>query len=228
MGRDREHLTELEVQRLIKAARGNRHGHRDATMILIGFRHGLRVSELCGLQWASIEFETGTIHVRRAKGGGRRRIRSSAMNCGRSGSSSASHPRPSSSPRSGAAHSLLRALPSCSAVRATKPRLASRSIRTCSRMPAATRWPIKASIPEPCRAISAIAPSIRPHAMRRWPRVGSKTSGGGRRAAGATPLPVRAIGRRTASEASDGTSRFWQRCVHQYGEIALTLTALKL
>ena len=60
MGRDREHLTELEVERLIKAAKGNRHGHRDATMILIGFRHGLRVSELCDLQWSSIELETGT------------------------------------------------------------------------------------------------------------------------------------------------------------------------
>ena len=69
MGRDREHLTELEVDRLIKAAKGHRHGHRDATMILIGFRHGLRVSELCDLQWSSIEFETGTMHVRRAKGG---------------------------------------------------------------------------------------------------------------------------------------------------------------
>ena len=69
MGRDREHLTELEVERLIKAAKGNRWGQRDATMILIGFRHGLRVSELCGLQWSSIEFETGTLHVRRAKGG---------------------------------------------------------------------------------------------------------------------------------------------------------------
>jgi integrase len=50
MGRDREHLTEREVESLIKAAKGNRYGHRDATMILIGFRHGLRVSELCGLQ----------------------------------------------------------------------------------------------------------------------------------------------------------------------------------
>ena len=38
-------------------------------MILVGFRHGLRVSELCGLQWSSIEFKTGTLHVRRAKGG---------------------------------------------------------------------------------------------------------------------------------------------------------------
>ena len=36
----------------------------DATMILIGFRHGLRVSELCDLQWSSIAFETGTMHVR--------------------------------------------------------------------------------------------------------------------------------------------------------------------
>jgi integrase len=69
MGRDREHLTEREVESLITAAKGNRHGHRDATMILIGLRHGLRVSELCSLQWSSIEFETGTVYVRRAKGG---------------------------------------------------------------------------------------------------------------------------------------------------------------
>jgi integrase len=69
IARDREHLTEREVEGLIKAAKGNRHGHRDATMILIGFRHGLRVSELCSLQWSSIEFETGTVYVRRAKGG---------------------------------------------------------------------------------------------------------------------------------------------------------------
>ena len=67
--RPREHLTELEVEKLIKAARDNRHGVRDATMILIAFRHGLRVSELCGLQWSDVEFETATLHVRRAKGG---------------------------------------------------------------------------------------------------------------------------------------------------------------
>ena len=38
-------------------------------MLLIGFRHGLRVSELCDLQWTQVEFETATLHVRRAKGG---------------------------------------------------------------------------------------------------------------------------------------------------------------
>jgi integrase len=67
--RPREHLTEREVEKLIEAARRNRWGSRDSTMILIAFRHGLRVSELCSLQWSDIEFETGTLHLRRAKGG---------------------------------------------------------------------------------------------------------------------------------------------------------------
>jgi integrase len=67
--RPREHLTEREIGKLIEAARRNRWGSRDSTMILIAFRHGLRASELCGLQWSDIEFETGTLHLRRAKGG---------------------------------------------------------------------------------------------------------------------------------------------------------------
>jgi hypothetical protein len=45
--RTREHLTEKEVERLIKAANDNRNGHRDATMLLMAFRHGLRASEVC-------------------------------------------------------------------------------------------------------------------------------------------------------------------------------------
>ncbi|MFL6819526.1 MAG: tyrosine-type recombinase/integrase [Bradyrhizobium sp.] len=44
--RPREHLTEREVEMLIKTAKSNRHGARDAAMILICFRHGLRASEL--------------------------------------------------------------------------------------------------------------------------------------------------------------------------------------
>jgi site-specific recombinase XerD len=47
--RTREYLTEREVEQLMVAARQNRHGHRDATMILIAFRHGLRASELVDL-----------------------------------------------------------------------------------------------------------------------------------------------------------------------------------
>ena len=67
--RPREHLTEREVEALIAAAKTNRWGQRDATMILMAFRHGLRASELCSLQWSDVEFETGNLHLRRAKGG---------------------------------------------------------------------------------------------------------------------------------------------------------------
>src|SRR5262245_25081435 len=69
VGRQREYLTEKEVDRLIEAARGNRWGHRDATAILIAYRHGLRASELVALRWSDLELQTGRLHVRRAKGG---------------------------------------------------------------------------------------------------------------------------------------------------------------
>jgi hypothetical protein len=43
----------------------SRYGHRDATMILLGYRHGLRASELCDFEWSQIELATGRLHVRR-------------------------------------------------------------------------------------------------------------------------------------------------------------------
>ena len=68
--RPREYLTEKEIERLQDAARKrSRYGHRDATMILIAYRHGLRASELCGLRWDQIDLNSGRLHVRRAKGG---------------------------------------------------------------------------------------------------------------------------------------------------------------
>ena len=67
--RTREHLTPAEVETLIKTMKGNRNGHRDATMILIAYRHGLRVSELCDLQWNQIDFQSAAIHIRRVKRG---------------------------------------------------------------------------------------------------------------------------------------------------------------
>ena len=69
--RPREYLTPKEVERLIAAARKGRrrYGQRDATMILVAFRHGLRVSELCALTWDQIDFSHGLIHVRRMKNG---------------------------------------------------------------------------------------------------------------------------------------------------------------
>ena len=67
--RSREHLTEAEIERLIDAAKSNRHGHRDAAMLLAAFRHGLRAAELVDLRWDQVDFRTATLHVRRAKKG---------------------------------------------------------------------------------------------------------------------------------------------------------------
>jgi type 1 fimbriae regulatory protein FimB/type 1 fimbriae regulatory protein FimE len=67
--RSREYLTEAEVERLIKAAGDNRNGHRDATMVLVAYRHGLRVAEVVGLRWDSVDFNHGRLHVNRAKNG---------------------------------------------------------------------------------------------------------------------------------------------------------------
>ena len=68
--RTREYLTTAEIERLMAAARkSSRYGHRDATMILIGYRHGLRASELCDLQWSQVELIAGRLYVRRAKSG---------------------------------------------------------------------------------------------------------------------------------------------------------------
>ena len=54
--RKREYLTPAEIEKLIEAAKGNRYGHRDATMILVAFRHGLRASEIIELEWSDIDF----------------------------------------------------------------------------------------------------------------------------------------------------------------------------
>jgi type 1 fimbriae regulatory protein FimE len=68
--RSREYLTQTEVDRLRKAARSSgRHGHRDDTLILILFRHGLRVSEAIALRWDQVDLQQGLLHVQRLKNG---------------------------------------------------------------------------------------------------------------------------------------------------------------
>ena len=68
--RAREHLTAQEVDRLMTGAgRIGRHGHRDSTLILIGYRHGLRVSELASLRWDQVDLGQGLLHVSRLKNG---------------------------------------------------------------------------------------------------------------------------------------------------------------
>jgi len=68
--RSREHLTPDEVEQLINAAKSvGRHRHRDATLILMAFRHGLRVSELVALRWDMVDLKQGLLHVNRLKNG---------------------------------------------------------------------------------------------------------------------------------------------------------------
>ena len=67
--RTREYLTEAEVERLLSATEVNRWSHRDRTMILVAYRHGLRASELTDLRWDQVDFGMATLHVRRVKQG---------------------------------------------------------------------------------------------------------------------------------------------------------------
>src|SRR5690349_13540015 len=67
--RKREHLTPAEVGNLIEAAKSSRYGLRDATMILVAYRHGFRASEVCDLEWASIDFTRAEMHINRKKSG---------------------------------------------------------------------------------------------------------------------------------------------------------------
>ncbi|WP_017325232.1 tyrosine-type recombinase/integrase [Synechococcus sp. PCC 7336] len=68
--RPREYLTPREVDELMAVAKQRgRHGHRDATMILIAYRHGLRVSELCALRWEQVDLDAGLLQVYRLKRG---------------------------------------------------------------------------------------------------------------------------------------------------------------
>lgn len=68
--RSREYLTEDEVDQLMDAAsRVGRHGHRDATLILLSYRHGLRVTELVSLRWEQLDLKQGLMHVNRLKHG---------------------------------------------------------------------------------------------------------------------------------------------------------------
>jgi integrase len=68
--RPREYLTPAEVEALMTTARKRgRYGHRNATMILVAYCHGLRVGELVRLVWDQVDFPQGLLHVTRLKRG---------------------------------------------------------------------------------------------------------------------------------------------------------------
>ena len=69
MMNDRKHLVLTEISRLIAATRGSRNEARDRCLLLLMFRHGLRVSEACGLKMSQVDIESRVLHVARLKKG---------------------------------------------------------------------------------------------------------------------------------------------------------------
>lgn len=68
--RQREYLTDSEIERLRKAASSSgRQGLRDDALILLMFRHALRVGEVVALRWEQVDLKKGLLHVRRLKHG---------------------------------------------------------------------------------------------------------------------------------------------------------------
>jgi len=68
--RDRLYLRRDEIERLIEAAQSSgRQRQRNATLIYMMFRHGLRVSEAISLTWQQVDFHTARLFVRRKKNG---------------------------------------------------------------------------------------------------------------------------------------------------------------
>ena len=89
--RSRRYLTGKEIERLMDCARRHsRHGHRDATMVLVAYRHGLRASEVCDLQWH--QPKAGCTSIARSVGS-RAFTRSVVMKCAHYASFGAKTPR---------------------------------------------------------------------------------------------------------------------------------------
>jgi len=66
---DRKHLVSAEVDKLLAATKGSRNEARDRCLLLLMFRHGLRVSEACGLKLFHVDTESRVLHVTRLKKG---------------------------------------------------------------------------------------------------------------------------------------------------------------
>lgn len=68
--RQRDHLLPEEIERLLAAANeGGRHGHRNYTLILMCYRHGLRLSELTDMRWSMVDFQRKVLRVKRVNNG---------------------------------------------------------------------------------------------------------------------------------------------------------------
>jgi integrase len=177
--RTREYLTEAEVERLMNAARRNRWGHRDATMVLVAYRHGLRSSEVADLRWEQVDFRTATLHVRRVKQGtpSTHPVLGDALRALR-------RLQREQEPKSPFVFTSERGAPFRTAGCArmieragVKAKLASRRTRICSGMPAATRWQTGGTIRGRCKPTLATATFSTRFATPSYRRRASRTFG---------------------------------------------------
>jgi type 1 fimbriae regulatory protein FimB len=67
-GREKNFLTESEMRQMLESSRRGRHGVRDHLMVLLAYRHGLRVSELIDVRLSDLDLEAKIIYIRRCKG----------------------------------------------------------------------------------------------------------------------------------------------------------------
>src|SRR5215831_18641344 len=148
----RGYLTQREVDRLMDCARKHgRYGHRDATMILVAYRLGLRASEVCDLQWQQIQLSEGRLHVHRVKNGIPSVHPTAVTRWERSASYAAITPKtPTHSFPSAAGQSALSASTGLSSASGKPPRCHFRSTRTCFATPAGSSWPTMATTRGPC------------------------------------------------------------------------------
>src|SRR5262249_55423456 len=172
------YLTEREVERLMDCARKHgRYGHRDATMILVAYRHGLRASEVCDLQWQQIELSEGRLHVHRVKNGipSVHPIRGDEMRALRKLRRGSTLRTPTYSFPSAVGPSVSTGL---SSALGRPPRCHSRSTHTCFAMPTGSSSPTMATTRAPCSTTSGIRTFSTRSGTPKWRPTGSRTFGG--------------------------------------------------
>ncbi len=178
--RTREHPTEAEMERLLRAAKENRWGNRDATMLLVAYRHGLRASELVDLRWDQVDFRTATCTFTGSNRAHPARIQSSGMSCERCGGCNASRsPRAHlCSPRSVERPLAAQGSPRWSSALVKRPSSPLRPTRTCCGTRVGTPWPTGGTIRGRFRRTSATRTFSTPCGIRNCRPLGSRTFGG--------------------------------------------------
>ncbi len=177
--RSREYVQEQEVTALVQAAgQVGRHGARDATLILLAYRHGLRVSELVSLRWDQVDLQHGLLHVARRKHGvpSVHPLRGpSCVPC--AACSGTTQPPPTCSSASARRRSRRMPCARSSAVPDAKRASRSQCTRTCSVMPPATSWPTRGRTRGQSNSILATATSSTPPGTQNSSPTASRISG---------------------------------------------------